>query len=146
MWEVRAVTPRDALARACIEARRFRYIPDTTSTDLLTRLLEDVWDTVAEFEAREGGDCDGWSLWSIERAHALAPGPHYAFVVGSVRQQGQWFGHAWVALLDTDEWADPTWGWGPTSPASLGWPSTRQPQMRWRFDGMAFPVQEEYPR
>jgi hypothetical protein len=106
-----------ALDTAILEARsRFRYIPEAPHVD--------EWDTPAEFEARGGGDCDGWTLWCLHRAAAEAPAEDvYWFVVGLV----DGVGHAWAELRlpdGTRRWADPTYF---LSCADPGWYSRRTP-------------------
>ena len=100
------MTPRTALNTALHEAQaRFRYIADPTTLD--------TWDTVAEFEARGGGDCDGWTLWCLHRASLLAHAPGcWWLLLGLVYPYGPKDGHAWAGLeLDgVWLWADPTWG------------------------------------
>jgi hypothetical protein len=92
--------------QAIREARaRFRYIPDAPTLD--------EWDTVAEFERRGGGDCDGWTLWCLARAAALAPQEGlYWFLRGTMTTEKQTIGHAWAEIRKAERlWADPTWGW-----------------------------------
>lgn len=99
------MTPSEALDQAIVEAqKRFKYIADPPTLD--------EWDTVKEFEARGGGDCDGWVLWCLARAEDLARAHGcWWFVVGTVTG-GKATGHAWaeIRLPDGRLWADPTWG------------------------------------
>ena len=137
---------RAALMDACLAIRAYRYLPDTVTTLDGMVVPVDIWDTLAEFEARQGGDCDGHACWTIERAALRAPGPFY-FVAGEVLVRGTWNGHAWVELDEPDErlWADPTWGHGPQSPRALGYPATRRPWKRWRYAGEGlFDREEDY--
>ncbi len=115
------MTPRQATDNAVVEAqRRFRYIADPPLTD--------EWDTVREFTARGGGDCDGWALWAIWRAQGRCPG-EYRFVRGIASG----IGHAWVEIRDPDRlWADPTWGEPCHDP---GWYSERTPQLAYLLAG-----------
>ena len=140
-----SMTARDAFAEAVRQARRFRYIPDPDAADPITRLLNDEWDTVAEFERRGGGDCDGHAIWTTQQGHAAAelgapttePIGEWCVVVGLVRINRVWRGHAWSILVlpDVTLWADPTWGVPPAEPAALGYPDSRRPQHRWTHVG-----------
>jgi hypothetical protein len=139
------VTAKSALTDACFAVRRYRYIPDTVTVDDMT-IPVDVWDTLQEFEARKGGDCDGHASWTIEHAFRWGSSGTFYFVVGEVLQRsGVWAGHAWVELIEdgTCWWADPTWGELPTSPQALGYPETRRPRNRWRYAGEGQFDQEE---
>ena len=97
------MTPEQAVNLYVREARaRFRYIPDLPDWD--------EWDTVQEFEARGGGDCDGFSKWVLAKAWMECPEPdRYWLVVGET--SAGW--HAWVEVRYPDRrlWADPTWGY-----------------------------------
>lgn len=147
------MTPRDILRDTIrrLHAEGYAYIPDPEGFDAMSRLLNDEWDTRKEFEARGGGDCDGWVGACIELCEeAEADLPHAAgdvpakwyAVAGRVKQRSQWFGHMWV-VLDTPEgevWADPTWNRGPAAPEALGYredqkTATRWPVARWRSMG-----------
>lgn len=126
--ELPVITLREALDQAVREARaRFRYLPDPPGVE------GDEWDTVAQVEAREAADCDGYTVWSNCRALALAgllgvtPAQLY-FVRGTVQTARREIGgHAWseIRLPDgTRLWADATWGYGCQAP---GWYSGRAP-------------------
>ena len=134
---MRAMTPRDALMEACFRARAYRYLPDEITTPDGVVVPIDVWDTRSEFEARRGGDCDGFTCWAMEHAALAAPDAALWFVAGEVLIRGQWIGHAWIELQSEDAtlWADPTWGHGPQAPTSLGYPTTRRAVKRWRRVG-----------
>ena len=150
------MTARDAFAEAVRQARRFRYIPDPDAPDPITRLLSDEWDTVAEFEGRGGGDCDGYAIWTTQQGHAAAnlgvpvaePIGEWSVVVGLVRINRVWRGHAWSMLVlpDVTLWADPTWHRPPVEPAALGYPDSRRPKHRWMHVGHGhFDQQQDYP-
>lgn len=137
------------LDRYISDARRFRYLADADGPDPLIRLLNDEWDTAQEVEARGGADCDGFSLWTIERAAAAIadPAAHLYAVAGLVRQSGRWLGHMWVGVEADGEtsWCDPTWQKLTMSPQALGYPSTRLPSQRWLYvGGGQFQHQETY--
>lgn len=147
---------RDVFAGKIRECkRRWRYIPDAEGRTPLERLLNDVWETPEEVEARGGADCDGLSVWALVRAYESVLGVvgptdllgEWALVAGEVSQQRAWLGHAWCELILPDGarlWGDPTWGWPPTSPAQQGYGSTRRPKWRWAFTGTIFAGQEGY--
>lgn len=146
-------TPRGILAATIrrLHAQGYQYIPDPEGFDAMSRLLNDEWDTLAEFKKRKGGDCDGWTGASIElceeeeaalpHARGNVPAAWYA-VEGWVPRRGERLGHMWVAL-DTPEgevWADPTWNLGPAAPEALGYrrdqkQAARWPVKRWRYKG-----------
>lgn len=144
------VTPLEALREAGYEcASRFRYVRDSDAADPLERLLRDEWDTRAEFEARGGGDCDGFAGWAIERAGELCPGAELYFVAGEVAyDSGKRSGHAWVELRDGGRvyWSDPTWGRLPYLLEDARYRAgERRPLRRWRYAGAGqFQAQEEY--
>lgn len=151
MWDVSAVIVpvHRTLDNYVNQARRFRYIADADSPDPLVRFMNDEWDTAKEFEARGGGDCDGFSLWTIERAAAVIDDPSARFyaVMGLIRQSGRWVGHMWVGTEVGGEsrWCDPTWHELTMSPEALGYPSTRLASHRWLYVGDGqFQQQETY--
>lgn len=137
------VTAVEILGEYVHKAKRFTYIPDGDGGgDKLKAFLEDTWDTASEVEHRGGADCDGSAIWTLQRADEYASTlgistAKWCFVCGLVRQRGEWLGHAWVSLIEegNETWADPTWGLGPTAPASLGYPSSRLPLVRWTHKG-----------
>jgi hypothetical protein len=126
------MTPQQAMDQAIREAQsRFTYIPDPPKLD--------VWDTVKEFVARVGGDCDGWVLWCLWRAQQLTGLQGcWWFVEGLVQPYNpETDGHAW-AMIDQRAfhvtellWADPTWGNPCVDP---GWFTGRRPLKKYRVD------------
>jgi hypothetical protein len=135
------MTPSEALDAAITASHaRFRYLADAPTLD--------AWDTVAEMDARGGGDCDGWSLWCLAHAAARVPAPGaYWFVVGTVVRDGETLGHAWVEIRDgaDRQWADPTWG---MACRGVAWYSDRVPQRAYPMDGelLGLPVDYEEVR
>lgn len=144
------MTALDVLRETILDERRhYAYIPDPEGFDAFSRLLNDEWDTAKEFEARGGGDCDGWVGHCVERGEEAEerlnqkPAAWYA-VEGEVLWRGEWIGHHWVELVTRDGtyWADPTWG---LAPADGAYPKERRPVKRWRYKGWGhFDEQEGY--